>query len=264
VFVAQPLDHCIGGNKHLTRILLQELLKDTAPDHPDFDDLKKAIRSLEDVTVHINESMKRGEAIKKIAADYDAFVQPHRLLLWDGMLETRINKTKTEIKFILFNDMLVHIPKAHARNKSVWMQPDFICPLQLVWVVPSVAHANDNCTDVILPLKTYAICQNTPDEKDFLAKLLGAVQKCLGTDSPLAERAARHVFSEDVTYEGSWNYGKMHGNGVLTYNHIGIYEGKFHLAEKNGHGKMTWFDGQFYEGEWRNGSPRTWQYHSLV
>jgi len=47
------------------------LLKETPSDHPDYENIKKAIKSLEDVTQHINEGMKRADASKKVAMDYD-------------------------------------------------------------------------------------------------------------------------------------------------------------------------------------------------
>jgi len=131
------------------------------------------------------------------------FVQPHRYLVWDGNFDVKQAKQKIDTKFILFNDILVHLPRSNARNKTALTAPESQCPLQLVWILP-----NESSFDVITPLKTYLVAQTTPEEKEFITKLTLSVEKALG-GSPPRERRFRHQFTTEVSYEGQWKDGQV-------------------------------------------------------
>lgn len=58
----------------------------------------------------------------------------------------------------------------------------------------------------------------------------------------------------NARYDGSWERGKRHGNGKLTYD-IGrssYYEGEWFNGCRHGQGKMFYPSGNTYQGEWKN------------
>ncbi len=54
-------------------------------------------------------------------------------------------------------------------------------------------------------------------------------------------------------YEGTYEIGKMHGQGILTYANGDLYKGGFRDDEKDGLGLQTWAKGNRYEGTYRAG-----------
>ncbi len=71
--------------------VLQELSRSTPFSHPDKEDLEKAIAKLQEVTQHVNDFIKKAESSKKMSG-LEVFIQPHRSLIWDGMLEPKLGK----------------------------------------------------------------------------------------------------------------------------------------------------------------------------
>jgi hypothetical protein len=71
--------------------LAQELSRSTPHTHPDKDDLEKAISKLQEVTQHVNDFIKKAESSKKMSG-LEKFIQPHRSLIWDGMLEPKLGE----------------------------------------------------------------------------------------------------------------------------------------------------------------------------
>jgi hypothetical protein len=72
-------------------MLLTELSRATPFTHPDKDDIEKAIAKLQEVTQHVNDFIKKAESSKKMGG-LEVFIQPHRSLIWDGMLEPKLGK----------------------------------------------------------------------------------------------------------------------------------------------------------------------------
>lgn len=62
------------------------------------------------------------------------------------------------------------------------------------------------------------------------------------------------IFPEGDKYEGHWDAGKFHGEGIFLWV-LGKeqYEGRWHRGLRQGHGKMQYKNGDFYEGEWKAG-----------
>jgi len=96
------------------KLFLQNLLKWTRPDHPDYENLEKAYNMLEGVLESINFSMKDWEErIKVLKADMafgrvlDLKSNPARRLLMRSKLY-KIGKSREWLHFLLFNDMLVY------------------------------------------------------------------------------------------------------------------------------------------------------------
>lgn len=58
--------------------------------------------------------------------------------------------------------------------------------------------------------------------------------------------------AEGVEYNGEWQNGLRHGEGILKYKNGSIYEGQWAYGQKSGKGKMTYASGNYYDGEWKN------------
>lgn len=84
----------------------QDLIKNTDPSHPDYDDLCKALALMKDVSQHINESVKKTDNLRKLAeasskgAGFRGLMEAHRQLIRDGMLQTSDSKGTIQCLFI--------------------------------------------------------------------------------------------------------------------------------------------------------------------
>jgi hypothetical protein len=244
-------------------LLLGEIKKETGGDHPDRAQLEKAIGLLEDVANHINEQMKRLEVGNKFLA-YPELVAPHRYLMWEGTVETRIDKEKEEAKFVLFNDMLLHHAAKKATKGSKWhLQPENCCSIQLVWTAAASVTVKENSAaigpmeviDLILPAKRMTVVASSVDERNFLKALREAMQRHHGSEQFPMDREAEHVFSEEATYRGSWREGKQHGIGTMEFKGIATFTGSWVNGMKQGQGTMAWVSGNTYDGSWMAGLP---------
>ena len=53
-------------------------------------------------------------------------------------------------------------------------------------------------------------------------------------------------------YEGLWQDGLMHGDGIYILQDGSKYEGQFKEGKRDGEGRYTWVDGRKYEGQFKN------------
>lgn len=212
--------------------------------------------------MHINEGMKRSDAINKtITSGLEDFLAPHRILMWDGVLDVRMNnsKTKQEIRFVLFNDLLIQVPKSKARDRATLASYESQSSIVSVWIKPSVTAPN--AYDLLLPKRLYTIDLKSIEEKDFSAQIQSALSKYFGDPVPF-ERQCRHTFADGVTYDGRWYEGYMDGAGIFQQQFCGVYEGNWTKGERSGQGKQLWLNGAMYEGQWKDNQPRACPAHS--
>lgn len=96
------------------KLLLQELLKQTPPDHPDTPDLRSSLQLIGAVADHINEEVRQQEKrdeIRLIEAQfygYPGFLDPGRILIRHGVLTKKSRHQSVEYHFFLFNDMIAY------------------------------------------------------------------------------------------------------------------------------------------------------------
>lgn len=231
-------------------LLLTEIVKCTPDTHPDKQVLTKAISMMEGVANHINESMKKIDKYYQ-AANYPELVLPHRNLLWEGIIENKSEKLKGDFKFILFNDLLVHIPKGAPKFSKAHTLPENQVKIQIVWSGQIITLPSGEClAEFTIPKRTYQISYNTPEEKAFFANLKEAISKVYG-DNPPSERRSEHDFG-DCIYNGEWKDGFMHGEGEMIYKDICKYTGQWEYNQKSGFGTMVWNTGHSYTGQWKH------------
>lgn len=105
-------------------LLLEELHRHTGEDHPDWENLGKAVDMIKAVASNINESKRRFENRNKILAierevnDYPGtLVAPHREYVFDGLVKMDETPggpdthTRRKIRLYLFNDMLLMVSR---------------------------------------------------------------------------------------------------------------------------------------------------------
>ena len=61
------------------------------------------------------------------------------------------------------------------------------------------------------------------------------------------------TYSDGDKYEGQWDEGLAHGEGVLHQN--GVYTGTFSGGQKNGEGEQRYDDGAVFVGSWKENQP---------
>ena len=62
-------------------------------------------------------------------------------------------------------------------------------------------------------------------------------------------------YADGSKYQGDWNSGQKHGQGILILPNGERYEGQFENDFAHGEGVYTWADGVRSEGEFREGKP---------
>lgn len=117
-------------------LLLDDLVKHTEPNHPDYGELLSASEKMKNVANDINQAIKRGENAQKILNINNSFVtktssfnvtsytfilfliiksiflfkfvEPHRVYIRDGPLMKVCRKANKQRWVFLFNDVLVY------------------------------------------------------------------------------------------------------------------------------------------------------------
>ena len=88
--------------------MLKELLKQTPESHPDMEELRAALRKVEEAATHINEGIRRRENLEKIleiqADEGVELMVPGRVFLKEGTLNKLCRRGFKPFSFYLFND----------------------------------------------------------------------------------------------------------------------------------------------------------------
>ena len=72
-------------------------------------------------------------------------------------------------------------------------------------------------------------------------------------NKPITEGKGYFEYSDDITYNGSWNQAKRNGIGLLVNKRQGWqYFGSFKDNQQNGFGIYSWFSGDTYTGYFKD------------
>eukprot|EP01127_Copromyxa_protea_P020219 TRINITY_DN671_c2_g2_i3.p1 TRINITY_DN671_c2_g2~~TRINITY_DN671_c2_g2_i3.p1 ORF type:complete len:842 (+),score=187.36 TRINITY_DN671_c2_g2_i3:611-3136(+) len=273
------------------RMLVQDLLQHTLPNHPDDGPLSEALVSLKAVASHVNASIREfhnTEVMRSMGISYLA--SPTRNLVINGVVTLAATRTLDEnsakpltsvnkpYELLLFNDVLVFMKQSMASKmkqqeqkgeKSSWFGKVLsvgreniqerndvaVWPLELVWF--SDIDGDDQKFLLIGPTKEILI--ETTEKKKWTGAISRAIKDMLTLcdmtpDSGLPMRIGRYNFSGFEVYDGAWELGRMHGWGSYTL-HDMHYEGEWEDTQRSGFGVMEYNDGTLYKGEWANGKP---------
>eukprot|EP00727_Mastigamoeba_balamuthi_P000905 m51a1_g10811 putative pleckstrin domain-containing protein (629) ;mRNA; r:23957-28159 len=100
------------------RLLLQELVQNTEPSHPDYQNLQNSLEQIKTVAIQINEAIRIQENHQQMLEIQNRFntpllagltlVEPHRMFIREGVLWKVCRKTAKKRNVFLFNDWIVY------------------------------------------------------------------------------------------------------------------------------------------------------------
>jgi len=110
------------------QLLLKDLLKHTWPDHPDFENLNKALNMIVETANFVNQKKMEAENIQKCMAiqatlygkNIESLLDPHRRFVREGALKEVGKEKRIKQKWlILFNNILVYCEMSKTMSKSL-------------------------------------------------------------------------------------------------------------------------------------------------
>eukprot|EP01124_Arcella_intermedia_P033746 TRINITY_DN8180_c0_g1_i1.p1 TRINITY_DN8180_c0_g1~~TRINITY_DN8180_c0_g1_i1.p1 ORF type:complete len:1041 (+),score=147.12 TRINITY_DN8180_c0_g1_i1:443-3124(+) len=251
------------------KLLLQDLLNYTPPTHKDIELLQASLAIIRSTVDHLNQSINRIKVSEKLMDEgYGHFLAPAREFVKDGNLEVTAVESKDggdgkvgEYKFLLFNDILVHVflvdkktlekrmaagenkKNAKKRNRLTAVltkefkssEDEWSWPLELTWL------QDISFTEFMLigPKKKITLKFENSTIKDQWYAILKTTIEAILINQPkyeesqtangpelLQERSGLYTFHNGQKYSGTWMLGLPHGLGMISY--LGTsFEGNF-------------------------------------
>ena len=289
-------------------LLIEDLFKKTPDDHVDKADLGTALEKMKTIASKINDCMRQTAKVRELTAiasktqGLSSLLEAHRRLIRDSVItvsrkgvgkQTEIDSNKAfyassteKMQFILFNDLLVYVPKAKMHDPIKFGQQ---VPLHLVWMT---SNRVPNQFDIFVPgfqftlqfdeKKQMGECANwisdftkTVDEhlkrywKDKMEGEIEATKKKMTElkidswvpDVSLADlnsefpiRYGKYSFHDSATFQGWFSNGVATGFGTYAL-HGNEYEGLFDDGLQSGLGRCRYYTGDSYFGHWSGGLP---------
>ncbi|ELR18567.1 RhoGEF domain containing protein [Acanthamoeba castellanii str. Neff] len=222
-------------------LLIQDLLRNTAETHPDYNNLADALKSTKEIADYINESIRQAEQSAKfrnLATQGEQFrrlLEAHRTLVAEGKVTLAERKSKSQWMLCLFNDIIV--PAKLQRGEII---PQLTVPLPLTWLHTDVKGVKEPAFEIITPERTFVFVVATPQERLNWA------------DMDNTRRHGTYSYSTGGEFTGQWQLGKRHGSGRLEYFNGNVYDGAWQEDMRHGYGTLTYATGEVYEGTWAN------------
>jgi len=201
-------------------LLLEDLMKNTDPNHPDYQNLHTSLTEIKAVTFFINGAVQIAENRKKMFSVQEIFYscpipifQMHRTFIHDGPL-LKQNRRGDNIKknFFLFSDIIVYgreDPKLTQirRRDTLKFGKSFYLHTINVTDLPDIERDPDGINAEIYrpnfgmviegPTKSFSVFASTEKEKSiwiqFLHESISTARKKEGKDSEHFEKAATWV-----------------------------------------------------------------------
>ncbi len=154
-------------------LLLKDILKQTEPSHPDYEDVKLAMAKLQEFTVHMDAEAQRSETLRIIESKLSGDVKmlhagpADRRFLHEGSLYEESKQRK--VYLFLFSDMMIVAKEQDGKGSSLTLR--------------RAPTASDGKLQVIesMPLSELSRCTNIKsfsNEPIFQFKLDGATYTC--------------------------------------------------------------------------------------
>ncbi|XP_069957233.1 alsin isoform X3 [Cherax quadricarinatus] len=196
----------------------------------------------------------------------EALANPSRRLLRDSRTSP-INVHNagrfSSHSFVLLTDVLVHIQYSNFTTYN----------LNIMWVEPVPNSSSiQNGIFITLPEDYLTLaCPTSSDKSQWMYALQEGIKRSVyGTGeaglvvmprTPPLVRNASYTFTKstqykDATYNGQWFFGKLHGEGIMTWPDGRQYEGQFRQNVYHGPGQLEVPSPggvTVYEGTWKNG-----------
>jgi RhoGEF domain/FYVE zinc finger/SOS1/NGEF-like PH domain len=171
------------------KMLLQDLIKNTDEEHPDMEDLRLSLETMEGVARFINEAIKHAENRRRMIEAQNAFIglpknliEPHRRFIRDGPLTKVCRKTDKQRHFFLFNDAIVYgDPLPTAGNAKFRFRKFILLPNLKVLSLPdddpeTVKRPRTNAFQFLSSQKSFVVYCDTLEQKNAWMEAILEVQ----------------------------------------------------------------------------------------
>lgn len=226
-------------------LLLQDLLKNTPPDHIDYEQLDSACTQMKEVTDHVNKGKREAEGLSEIfniqerleGRNVENLLEPGRKLVWQGAIAELVGlkaasapQRKSRYLFV-FNDMIISTKAIQAprENKGSPAMESFPPPPPGV-VIHGAPAAGLGKSRFIWKEKLLLTGASLKDSKHAFKSIEGA-SHCFElylrpVDTELDPTEARRVFSAaDAKEKRRWMSTIDDAIGQLWANHMTMYLG---------------------------------------
>lgn len=157
------------------KMLLERLLKYTAEDHADAEDLVTCLRCISEVAEYVNKGVTEKEnrikmwrVQRTLVPTPEDLIQPHRLYVREGYLTKVCRRTNKRWYFFLFSDILIYGYKLSGSR----VQHKRTIELRRVTDLP--ARHNNGCAFVVFgkPKSFVLIAESVREKYEWLANLM--------------------------------------------------------------------------------------------
>lgn len=191
-------------------MLISELNKWTWADHPDKQNLEKAVEMWQEVANHVNESMDEAARMNELLSIERKFnnelnlVVPYRKFIKQGPIHKITSRIVVTPTYFLFNDILVYgypsgdDESVHYKG-TIQLGPSWVRNLA---DTPELQHA----FQLVTPDKAYTLYLDTSKEKrDWMSAIEGSINRLVAIDPMLVTRRATQVKRRTRVGQHFWN-----------------------------------------------------------
>eukprot|EP01130_Rhizamoeba_saxonica_P010181 TRINITY_DN4171_c0_g1_i1.p1 TRINITY_DN4171_c0_g1~~TRINITY_DN4171_c0_g1_i1.p1 ORF type:complete len:945 (+),score=215.29 TRINITY_DN4171_c0_g1_i1:19-2853(+) len=177
------------------RLLLEDYIKDTEEDHPDYDVLLKSLEQLKIVADDVNRSVEEHEnqmklfEISKKFEDKVEIISPSRVFIMEGELTKVCRKDNQKRTVFLFNDILVYAA-ASAGSKKYKKARTIYLNNFLVKEIPDRDFIKD-AIQISSYTKSFIVMANNPEEKEMWFRAMRSALRDLDADNRIKKETSR-------------------------------------------------------------------------
>eukprot|EP01103_Thecamoeba_quadrilineata_P018868 TRINITY_DN7422_c0_g1_i1.p1 TRINITY_DN7422_c0_g1~~TRINITY_DN7422_c0_g1_i1.p1 ORF type:complete len:545 (-),score=73.96 TRINITY_DN7422_c0_g1_i1:77-1711(-) len=175
-------------------LLLKNLQFNTPREHPDFIKLTESVQKFQQVTDHVNESIKKAENTMKIMELQDRFkpkrnlMAPSRKFIREGTLHKITTRLERTCQFILFNDILIY---AYDVMGYYHLKGSIVLATSWLRSLPNSADTQ-NLFQIVTTDKTYTLYTTTPEEKkSWMDDINAQINTWVELDPTLIDKRAK-------------------------------------------------------------------------
>eukprot|EP01103_Thecamoeba_quadrilineata_P015387 TRINITY_DN4849_c0_g1_i1.p1 TRINITY_DN4849_c0_g1~~TRINITY_DN4849_c0_g1_i1.p1 ORF type:complete len:873 (-),score=160.44 TRINITY_DN4849_c0_g1_i1:139-2400(-) len=255
-------------------LLLADLKKKTAPDHPDYNNLTTAHQKVSQLSNSLDNSINKNIVASKFSQMYssysgyeDVFKEaPHRYFVKEYQIEYKAPTGEKFNQMLLFNDSFAFAASQGNIIGRVWRY-------EMCWVDavpqrnPKKSKIFDNAFEIMTPEQTFFIKVLEPQnsgvspvnsKEGFLKHYAELMDSWLdrlepGSKSSDPKRTFKLKLASGNTYAGDWENGKINGQGTFTYANGNVLKGHWISGLLHGPGEFVSCQGTHYTGDFKNG-----------
>ena len=191
-------------------MLVSELNKWTWADHPDKQNLEKAVEMWQEVANHVNDSMDEAARMNQLLSIERKFnnelnlVVPHRKFIKQGPIHKITSRIVVTPTYFLFNDILVYGYPSNADENVHYKGTIQLGP---TWV-RNLADTEElkNAFQLVTPDKAYTLYLDTAKEKrEWVSAIESSINRLVAIDPMLVTKRATQVKRRTRVGQQFWN-----------------------------------------------------------